>query len=161
MILPLIESELKAEMETDVVAVLERKMIRTQALINELNRILDAEYEAGRAYDSKSLKKLILRKQNSVNRFEHLVRAVGDQLGIMVVREMPSPMPRTLVNRVTMIPGLTRRQKDVLFPLARNLEQRHLDLMKAARRNGVLFKTALDRMSVASKYINQGKMVAP
>lgn len=150
----------KAETQTDFVAVLERKMIRIRALLNELNRILDAEYEAGMAYDSKSLKKLILRKQNSVNRFEHLVRAMGEQLGIMAVSEVPSTMPRTLVNRVKMIPGLTRRQEDVLYPLARDLEQRHLDLMKAAHRNGVLFKTALDRMSVASKYINQGKMIA-
>ncbi|WP_035240666.1 hypothetical protein [Desulfobacter vibrioformis] len=151
----------KAETQTDFVAVLERKMIRIRALLNELNRMLDAEYEAGMAYDSKSLKKLILRKQNSVNRFEHLVRAMDEQLSLMAGREMPSARPGTLVNWMTMIPGLTRRQKDVLFPLARDLEQRHLDLMKTARRNGVLFKNALDRMSVASKYINQGKVIVP
>jgi len=151
----------KAETQTDVVAVLERTMIRIRALLNELNRILDAEHEAGTAYDSKSLKKIILRKQNSVNRFEHHVRAMGEQLSLMAGREIPSTRPGTLVNRVTMIPGLTHRQKDVLFPLARDIEQRHLDLMKTAHRNGVLFKNALDRMSVASKYINQGKVIAP
>ena len=157
MTLPLV----KAKTQIDFVAVLERKMVRTQALHKELNRILDAEYTSGMAHDQKSLKKLILRKRNCVSRFEHFVRSMGEQLDMMAGSAMLSTMPRTLVNRVEMIPGLTPRQKDVLLPLAMDLEQRHLGLMKTARRNCVLFKTALDRLSVASKYVNQGNMRTP
>ncbi|MCG8552935.1 MAG: hypothetical protein MI799_21215 [Desulfobacterales bacterium] len=116
-------------------------------------------------YDPKSLKKLILRKQNCVNRFEQLVRsingAMGGPLGMTAGRKMPSTVPVTLVNRVKMIPELTPSQEDVLCPLAEDLDQRHLGLMEKSRRNGLFFKTALDRMSAASKYVNQGKMVTP
>lgn len=153
--------QVKAKMQIDFVAVLERKMAIIRALYKELSRILDAEYAAGMAHDPESLKKLILRKRNCVNRFEHLVGSMGEQLDMMTGSAMRSTMPRTLVNRVEMIPGLTPGQEDVLLPLAMDLEQRHLDLMKAARRNGVLFKAALDRMSVAFKYVNQGKMRMP
>ena len=154
MILP----QVKAKKESDLVAALEGKMVMTRALLNELIHILDAEYAAGMDYDLKRLKKLILRKQNSVKRFEHLARDMGGQLGIMTGHEMPSGMPEHLVNQVEMIPGLTPGQKDVLLPLARELEQKHLALMKTARRNGVMFKTALNRMSVTSKYVNQGNV---
>lgn len=155
MILPLV----KAENKTDPVALLERKMVRIRALHKELTRILDNEYVAGMAYDPKSLKKLILRKQNCANRFEHLIRSMGEQLGMMAGREIPSTMPRTLINRVKMIQGLTPEQEGVLFELANDLEKRHRELMKAARRNGLLFKRVLDRLSVTSKYVNQGNMV--
>jgi cell division protein ZapA (FtsZ GTPase activity inhibitor) len=74
---------------------------------------------------------------------------------------MSSTVPITLVNRLKRISGLTRGQEDVLFALARDLDQRHLDLMEKSRRNSVFFKTALNRMSVASKYVNQGKMITP
>lgn len=161
MILPLVEAETK----TGLAAVLERKMVRLRALYTSLDFILDAEYTAGMAYDPKSLKKLILRKQNCVNRFEQLVRsingAMGGPLGMTVVRDMPSTVPITLANRVKMIPELTRSQEDLLCPLAEDLDQRHLDLIKKSRRNGLFFKTVLDRMSAASKYVNQGKMVTP
>lgn len=153
--------QVKTKTQIDFVAVLERKMARVRALHKELNRILDAEYTAGMAHDPKSLKKLVLRKRNCVSRFEHLVRSMGEQLDMMGGSAMLSTMPRTLVNRVEMIPGLTPRQEDVLLPLAMDLEQRHLDLMKAARRNGVLFKAALGRLSVASKYVNQGNIITP
>jgi len=129
MILPLVHSE---KTETDHAAVLERKMIRIRALYDELNRILDAEYVAGMACDPKTLNKLILRKRNFIHRFENLVRAMGAQLGMMLDRGMPSAMPITLINQVKMIPGLTPAQEAVLFPLAKNLEQRHLRLMTAA-----------------------------
>lgn len=151
----MIRPRVKAKKESDVVGALERKMVRVRALLNELKRILDAEYVAGMNYDQKSLKKLILRKQNSVKRFEHLACAMGGQLDMMADPEMPSCIPRNLVNLVKMIPGLTSEQKDVLLPLARDLEQNHLALMKTARRNGVMFKTALNRMSATSKYVNQ------
>jgi len=154
MIIPLV----KAATQTDSVAVLERKMIRIRALLNELNRILDAEYEAGMAYDSESLKKFILRKQNSVNRFEHLVRAMGELLDMMAGRKMPSTTPRTLVDRIKMIRGLTPKQEAVLFDIANDLEQRHRELMTAASRNGVLFKSVLGRLSVTSKYVNHRNM---
>lgn len=159
MILPLVETKTK----TGLAAVLERKLVRLRALYKSLDFILDAEYTAGMTYDPRSLKKLILRKQSCVNRFEQLVRsmdrAMGGPHGMTAVREMTSTGPITLVNRMKMIPELTRSQEDVLFPLARDLDQRHLDLMKKSRRNGLFFKTALDRMAVASKYVNQGKMV--
>jgi hypothetical protein len=157
MILPLVEAETK----NDFAAVFERKMVRLRALYKALNNILDAEYTAGMTYDPKSLKKLILRKQNCVSRFEQLVRSMGGLLGMTAVRQMPSTVPITLVNRLKRISGLTRGQEDVLFALARDLDQRHLDLMEKSRRNSVFFKTALDRMSVASKYVNQGKMITP
>ncbi len=158
MILPLIYTDMEAE---DQVAVLERKMVRTRALHKELNRILDAEYVAGMAYDPKSLNQLILRKRNCVNRFEHLVRAISEQLRAMAGREIPSTMPRTLVNRVKMIPNLTSEQKELLFPLARDLENRHRELMNSARRNGVLFKGVLDRLHAASSYVHQGRTLTP
>ena len=151
----------KAETKIGFVAVFERKMVKTRALHKELSRILDAEYAAGMAHDLKSLKKLVLRKRNCVNRFEQLVRSMGEQLDMMAGCEIRSTMSRSLVNRVKMIPGLTPGHKDVLLPLAMDLEQRHRDLIKSARRNGVWFKTALDRMSVASKYVNQGNMITP
>jgi len=157
MILPLGEAETK----TDFAAVFERKMVRLRALYKALNLILDAEYTAGMAYDLKSLKKLIIRKQNCVKRFEQLVRSMGGLLGMTAVREMPSTVPISLVNRLKRVSGLTRGQEGVLFPLARDLDQRHLDLMLKSRRNSVFFKTALDRMSVATKYVNQGKMITP
>lgn len=161
MVLSLIKSEVKAEMETDFIAVLERKMVRTRALHKELSHILDAEYVAGMAYNPKSLKKFILRKRNCVNRFEHIVRSMGEQIDVMAGREMPSTMPRTLVNRVKTIQGLTPKQEEVLFALANDLEQRHRELMKAAYRNGLLFKKVLDRLSVTSKYVNQGNARTP
>ncbi|WP_020588189.1 flagellar export chaperone FlgN [Desulfobacter curvatus] len=157
MILPLI----KPEVETDSVAVLERKMIRLRALYKELIHIIDAEYAAGMAYDSKSLKKLVLRQQNCVNRFEHLNRSMGKQLGMMAGREMPSTMPKTLVNRVKMIRGLTPKQEDELSALANDLEQKHRKLMQAASRNSQLFKRVLNRLSVTSKYVNHRNMGAP
>lgn len=156
MVVPLVEAEEdKAKMETGLVAVLEQKMVRTRALHKELRHILEAEYVAGMAYDPKSLKKLILRKQNCVNRFELLVRAMGEQLGMMAGREMPSTMPDTLVNRVKMIQGLTPAQEEELVGLANDLEQKHRELMEAAHRNGLLFKKVLDRLSATSKYVNQ------
>lgn len=157
MTLPLV----KIEMETDPVAVLERKMVRILALHKELNRILDAEYVAGMAYDPKSLKKLILRKQNCVNRFENLIRSMGEQLGIMAGRAMPYTMPKTLLNRVKMVQGLTPQQEAVLFALANDLDQRHRELKTAASRNGLLFKNVLNRMSVTFKYVNHRNMGAP
>ncbi|NDY70498.1 hypothetical protein DO021_10000 [Desulfobacter hydrogenophilus] len=154
MILP----RVKADVETDSVAVLERKMVRIRALHKQLSHILETEYVSGMAYDSKSLKKLILRKRNCVNRFEHLVRAMGEQLGMMTGREMSSTMSRSLVDRVKMIQGLTPKQEEVLFGLANDLEQRHRELMKAASRNGLLFKSVLGRLSVTSKYVNHRNM---
>lgn len=148
----------KADVETDFVAVLELKMVRIRALHKQLSHILETEYVAGMAYDSKSLKKLILRKRNCVNRFEHLVRSMGEQLGMMAWWEMPSTMSRTLVDRVKMIQGLTPTQEEVLFALANDLEQRHRELMKAASRNGLLFKSVLGRLSVTSKYVNHRNM---
>ena len=147
----------KTEPETNPVAVLERNMTRTRALHKELARILDAEYVAGMAYDPKSLNTLILRKRNCVNRFEHLVRTVNRQLISMAGKDMPSTMPRTLVNRVKMVPGLTAKEQELLFPLARELEALHRDLMESARRNSVLFKSVIDRLAVSSKYLTQGK----
>lgn len=157
MTLPLV----KTGVEPDPVAVLERKMVRIRAFHKELSHILDAEYAAGMAYDSKSLKKLILRKQNCVNRFEHLIRSMGEQLGMMAGRKIPSAMPGTLVNRIKTIQGLTPKQEEELLALANALEQRHQEVMKAASRNGFLFKNALNRLSVTSKYVNHRNMGAP
>ncbi|WP_321495798.1 hypothetical protein [uncultured Desulfobacter sp.] len=151
----------KAEMTTDFVAVLEYKMIRTRALHKELRHILDTEYVAGMAYDQKSLKKLILRKRNYVNRFEHLIRSMGEHLDMMTDRDVPSTMLRTLANRIKMIQGLPPEKEEVLFALANDLEQKHQELMKAARRNGLMFKSVLSRLSVTSKYVNHSNMRIP
>ena len=154
----MIRPQVKAEVKIDPVSVLEREMVKIRALHKQLSHILDTEYVAGMAYDSKSLKKLILRKHNCVNRFEPLVRSMGEQIDMMAGRKMPSTMPRTLVDRVKMIQGLTPKQEKILFGLANDLEQRHRELMKAASRNGLLFKNVLSRLSVTSKYVNHRNM---
>ena len=154
----MIRPQVKAEVQIDPVAVLEREMVKIRALHKQLSHILDTEYVAGMAYDSKSLKKLILRKHNCVNRFEPLVRSMGEQIDMMAGREIPSSISKNLVDRVKMLQGLTPNQEKVLFALANDLEQRHRGLMEAASRNGLLFKSVLNRLSVTSKYVNHRNM---
>lgn len=155
--IPLVESDIKM----DMAAVLERKMIRARALHKELNRILEAEYVAGMANDPKSLSNFLLRKKSCVNRFETLVRAINEQLQIMIQGPIPSTMSLTLVNLIQMVPGLTQEQAGVLCSLARDLEKGHSDLLNLARRNGLLFKRVLDRLHAASSYANQGRSLSP
>jgi len=154
----MIRPQVKAKVETDLVAVLERKMVKTQALHKKLNHILNTEYVAGMDYDSKSLKKLIIRKHNCVNRFKHLVRSMGEQINMMAGQETPSSISKNLVDRVKMIRGLAPKQEEALFALANDLEQRHRGLMEAASRNGLLFKSVLNRLSATSKYVNHRDM---
>lgn len=154
MIRPLVEAEVK----TDFVAVLEQRMVKIRALHKELIHILDAEYAAGTANDLKSLKKLILRKRNCVNRFTHLIRSMGEQPDMRAGRVTSSVMPISLVDRVKTLQGLTPNQEELLLSLATVLEQGHLELMKSASRNGRLFKNVLGRLSVTAKYVNHSKM---
>lgn len=154
MILPLVKSDI----QTDPVASLERKMIKIRALHKQLRHILDAEYAAGLAYDSNSLKKLVLRKHNCVNRFEHLAGSMGRQLDMMAGRKMDSIALKNLVERVKMVRGLTPKQETVLLAIAKDLEQKHRELIKAASRNGLLFKSVLGRLSVTSQYVNHKNM---
>ena len=137
--------------------VLERKMIRTMALHRELQHILALEYEAGKACRPKELDRLLLRKKNSVNRFEHLVRSINEQLNRMAYMALPKTAPRTLVNRVKVLLGLTPELEATLVPLARSLEAEHRKLIEAARRNTALFKDVLGRYWVAGQYASQGE----
>ncbi len=148
----------KEDIDVDQFDALERKMVRTLALHNELNKLLKAEYEAGKAVDRKTLEKLTLRKKNCVNRLEHLVRTISGQLKEMGDGDLPSTVPKTMPNRVRAIPGIDPEHEAVLIPLAQALEQGHRELVREARKNTVLFKGVLDQLWAASKYANQGKM---
>nr|WP_319393164.1 hypothetical protein [uncultured Desulfobacter sp.] len=155
MILPLV----KSKMQTDPVADLERKMIKIRVLQKQLCHILDAEYTAGMAYDSKSLKKLILRKRNCVNRFEHFAGSMGRQFDVMTRQKITSSIrSKNLADRVKMVQGLTQKQKTVLLGIATDLEQQHRELIRAASRNGLFFKSVLGRLSATSKYVNHKSM---
>ncbi len=147
----------KENTEIDECETLERKMIRTMALHRELKLTLAAEYDAGKEYNPKALAKLTLRKRNSVNRFEHMVRTISAQLRRMTGRDLPPTVPRTLANRVRSLPGLTPEHESVLIPLARDLEAEHRTLIEKARRNSSLFKTKLTRLRAAGSYADQGK----
>ena len=107
MILPLVKSKL----QTDPVTDLERKMVKIRVLHTQLRNILDAEYTAALAYDSKFLKKLILRKRNCVGRFEHLAGSMGRQLDMMAGQKMTSIALKNLADRVKMVQGLTKNRK--------------------------------------------------
>jgi hypothetical protein len=142
----------------DPVAVLEQKMVKLRAFHRSLGHILEAEYVAGASYDSKSLKKIILRKRNCVNRFEQLVSSMTAQIGKMAGQKLPAAEPKTLAGHVKMIQGLTPKAQGVLEGLANDLDQRHLELMGAAARNGLMFKRVMDRLAAASRYVDHRNM---
>ena len=137
----------KQEVFIDSVTVLEQKMVKIRACHKALRHILEAEFVAGTSYDSKSLKKLILRKRNCANRFEYLVGSTNAQIARMTRQKMPS----TLAGRVKMIQGLTSNEQDTLVGLANDLEQRHEELMTAAARNALMFKRVIARLAAASQ----------
>lgn len=147
----------KENAETDGFDTLEKKMVRTLALHREMKKLLEAEYEAGQKFDTRELDKLILRKNNCVNRFEYLVSSIRDQLKRMAGRELPRTCPRTLANRLRAVPGLTPDLEATLLPLARDLEEENRTLIEAARKNTVMFKGAIKRLWVVSQYTRQGK----
>lgn len=147
----------KENAETDGFDTLEKKMVRTLALHREMKKLLEAEYEAGQKFDTRELDKLILRKNNCVNRFEYLVGSIRDQLKRMAGRELPRTCPRTLANRLRAVPGLTPDLEATLLPLARDLEEENRTLIEAARKNTVMFKGAIKRLWVVSQYTRQGK----
>ena len=142
----------KENTEKDSVDTLERKMVRTLALHRELKKILAAEYEACENAKHNDLVKLTLRKNNCVNRFENLVRAINDQLDRMADGDLPDTCPRTLANRVRHLPGLATEAAAVLLPLARELETEHRALVRAARKNVLLLKGTMDRFWAVSQY---------
>jgi hypothetical protein len=147
----------KENTETDGFDTLERKMVRTLALHREMKKLLEAEYEAGEKFDTREMDKLILRKNNCVNRFEHLVGSIRDQLKRMAGRDLPRTCPRTLANRLRAIPGLTPDLEATLLPLARDLEEENRLLIQATRKNMVMLKGAIDRIWAVSQYAHQGK----
>lgn len=147
----------KENTETDGFDTLERKMVRTLALHREMKNLLEAEYEAGEKFDTREMDKLILRKNNCVNRFEHLVGSIRDQLKRMAGRDLPRTCPRTLANRLRAIPGLTPDLEATLLPLARDLEEENRLLIQATRKNMVMLKGAIDRIWAVSQYAHQGK----
>lgn len=148
----------KKEVVLDPVKVLEQKMVKVQAFHRALGHILESEYVAGMSYNSKSLKKLILRKRNCVNRFEQLVSSMNDQIGKMAGQKLPATKPRTLSGHVKMIQGLTPKEQARLVGLADDLEQRHSELMGTATRNGLMFKRVMDRLAAASRYVDHRNM---
>nr|NJM04467.1 flagellar protein FlgN [Desulfobacula sp.] len=147
----------KENTEIDGFDTLERKMIRTLALHRELTKLLEAEHEAGQKVDTRELGKLTLRKNNCINRLEHLVGSIRDQLKRMAGKELPRTCPRTLANRLKTIPGLTPDLEETLLPLARDLEEENRVLVEASRRNMAMLKGAIDRIWAVSQYAHQGK----
>ena len=138
---------------------LERKMIRTLALHREMKQLLEAEYGAGQEFDTQTLAKLTLRKNNCVNRFEYLVSSIRDQLKRMAGRKLPRTCPRTLANRLRAIPGLTPDLEACLLPLARDLEEENRLLIQATRRNMVMLKDVMKRVWAVSQYTTYGEPV--
>ncbi len=147
----------KENLEDDSLHTLEKRMIRALALHREMKKLLEAEYAAGQKFDSRELNKLILRKNNCVNRFKHLVGSILDQLKRMAGRKLPRTCPRTLANRVRAIPGLTPDFEATLLPLARELEEENRLLIQATRRNMVMLKGAINRFWAVSQYTHQGE----
>ena len=147
----------KENLEDESFHTLEKKMIRALGLHREMKKLLKTEYEAGQKFDTRELNKLILRKNNCVNRFEHLVGSIREQLKRMAGRKLPRTCPRTLANRVRAIPGLTPDLEASLLPLARDLEEENRLLIKATRKNMVMFKGAMKRLWAVSQYTHQGK----
>ena len=141
--------------ENDSFHTLERKMVRTLALHRELQKLLGAEHEAGVNFDTRTLAKLTLRKNNCINRLEHLVGAIRDQLRRMAGRELPRTCPRTLANRLKAIPGFNPERGETLLPLARDLEEANRNLIEATRKNIIMFKGAMNRIWAVSKYATQ------
>jgi len=149
----------KDSKEKDGFDSLERKMVRTLALHQEMKQLLEAEYGAGLSYDAKTLAKLTLRKNNCVNRFEHLVGAIRDQMKRMAAMPLPPTCPRTLANRLKAIPGLTPELEEKLLPLARKLEEENRALIQASRRNVKMLRGAMDRIWAVYQYTRtQGQM---
>ncbi len=148
----------KTTKETDGFDALERKMIRTLALHQEMKALLEAEYGAGLTYDEKTLAKLTLRKNNCVNRFEYLVGAIRDQMKRMAAKPLAPTCPRTLANRLRAIPGLTPELEERLLPLARKLEEENRALIKASRRNTKMLRGVIDRIWAVYQYTRQGQM---
>ncbi|WP_022665845.1 flagellar protein FlgN [Desulfospira joergensenii] len=146
----------KKTAENDGFHTLERKMVRTLALHRELQKLLEAEHEAGSNFETRTLTKLTLRKNNCINRLENLVGSIRDQLIRMAEKELPRTCPRTLANRLRTIPGLTPDREEVLLPLARELEEENRALIEATRKNIIMFKGAMNRIWAVSRYANQG-----
>ena len=142
--------------ETDGFDALERKMVRALSLHKEMKRLLEEEMEAGQKFDSHTLTKLTLMKNNCVNRFEYLVGAIRDQLRRMAPEELPNTCPRTLANRVHAIPGLTLDWEERLLPLARELEAENRALIEASRRNIAMLRGVMDRMWAVYQYTRHG-----
>ena len=149
----------KKDLEKDSIDTLERKMIRTLALHREIQKLLEAEYEAGNNFDTRTLEKLTLRKNNCINRLEHLVGAIRDQMKRMVTEKLPNTCPRTLANRLKAIPGITPEREANLLPLAREIEAENRIMIEATRRNMAMFKKTMDRIWAVSKYAKQGAKV--
>jgi hypothetical protein len=147
----------KESPETDGLDTLEKKMIRTLALHREMKKLLAAEYEAGQKFDTRALNKLILRKNNCINRFEHLAGSIREQLKRMAGTKLPSTCPRTLANRLKAIPEFNPDRDQPLLCLARTLEAENLSMIKAARKNMVMAKGVMRRLWVVSQYTNQEK----
>ena len=147
----------KETAEIDGLDTLEKKMVRALALHREMKKLLEAEYEAGEKCDTRELNKLILRKNNCVNRFEHLVGSICDQLKRMGGKNLPRTCPRTLVNRLKAIPEFDPDLDETLLPLARALEAENLAVIRAARKNMVMLKGVIKRFWVVSQYTHQGK----
>jgi len=147
----------KENLEDNSFHTLERKMVRALALHREMKKLLEAEYDAGQKFNTRELDKLILRKNNCVNRFEYLVGSIRDQLRRMAGRKLPRTCPRTLANRLKTIPGLSPDLEATLLPLARDLEAENLALIKTTRRNMVMLKGAMNRLWAVSQYTNQSE----
>lgn len=143
--------------ETDELETLEKKMLRTLALHREMKKLLAAEYGAGQKFDIRELNKLILRKNNCINRFEHLAGSIREQLKRMAGRKLPSTCPRTLANRLRVIPEFNPDRDQSLLSLARTLEAENLAMIKAARKNMVMARGVMRRLWVVSQYTHQEK----
>lgn len=147
----------KENIEDESFHTLERKMVRALSLHREMKKLLEAEYAVGQKFDTWELNKLILRKNNCVNRFEHLVGSIRDSLKRMAGRKLPKTCPRTLANRLKIIPGLTPDLEAILLPLARELEEENRLLIEATRKNMVMLKGAMKRFWAVSQYTHHGK----
>jgi hypothetical protein len=147
----------KETTEIDGLDTLEKKMVRALALHREMKKLLAAEYAAGEKYDTRELNKLILRKNNCVGRFEHLVGSIRDQLKRMGGDKLPPTCPRTLVNRLKAIPEFNPDLDNTLIPLARSLEAENLSLIRETRKNMALLKGTIKRLWAVSQYAHQGK----
>lgn len=145
-------SVIKEKTDLDEIRFLKRQLRRTAALHREIKQLLEAEYYAGKHFQTKDLAKLTLRKTNCTNRLAHLVRSVNDLISQMADR----PAGQTLEDRVRALPGLTRDQASGLGPLAKTVERGHREIMDMARRNVSLFKTFRDRLWAVSRYARPG-----